>query len=62
MTLPKHLKKVARAWDSGRTFNIQTGKPGRKLTDKEKRSLATMSGATQYKSRSGKIVKLRKKK
>jgi len=62
MAIPKHLKKVANAWDSGRVFNVGTGKAGRKMTDKEKKSVAKMTGATKYKSSSGKIVKVRRSK
>lgn len=62
MAIPKHLKKVANAWDSGRVFNVKTGKAGRKMTDKEKRTVGKLSGATKYKSSSGKIVKIRRSK
>lgn len=58
--LPPHLRKVVKALDSGRRFNSKTGKPGRKLTNKELRGVAKLVGADKFKDSSGKIRKLRK--
>jgi len=54
--LPKHLKDLARNIDAGKNIH------GRPASDKVRRSAAKLIGADSFRSRKGKIIKLRRKK
>lgn len=53
--LPKHLRSLVANFDKG------LGVDGKPLTDIQRRAGARLVGATHFRSRSGKIVKLRKR-